>query len=332
MLDPFLENRAGGAVAGGIGGPALALAPENGGALGFAKGLPRKAPAPPTFEQRWTVWGAGYGGHGAFDGDATLGSNDLSINTAGLAGGVDYRFGNSVVGAALTGQSLSYRLDAGLGSGSGDAVQGGLYGSTKWDNAYLSAALSFGWYDLDTTRAVLLPGVTNVLLGDISANSIGGRIEGGYRVPVLQSSGVTPYAALQALSFHTDAYSEIGASGANAFALSYAADTTNDVRSELGLRFDTRMLVTDTSMLILRGRAAWAHAFDTDRSINAFFVTLPGAGFTVFGATPAENSALLSAGGEWRLATGLALLAKVDGEFSDDTTAYAGSGTLRYSW
>jgi len=171
-----------------------------------------------------------------------------------------------------------------------------------------------------------------VLLGDVSANSVGGRIEGGWRVPVWQSSGVTSYAALQAIRFHTDAYTETGAPGANAFALSYAANTTNDVRSELGLRVDTRMAINDTSMLILRGRAAWAHAFDTDRSINPFFVNLPGAGFTVFGATPAENSALLSAGGELRLANGFSLLAKVDGEFGGDATVYAGQGTVRYAW
>jgi outer membrane autotransporter protein len=143
---------------------------------------------------------------------------------------------------------------------------------------------------------------------------------------------VTPYAALQAIRFRTDTYTETGAPGAAAFALAYAANTTNDVRSEFGLRVDTRMLVSDTSMLILRGRAAWAHAFDTDRAISPFFVNLPGAGFTVFGASSAENAALVSAGGELRLANGFAVLAKFDGELSGDTTVYAGSGTLRYSW
>jgi autotransporter-associated beta strand protein/T5SS/PEP-CTERM-associated repeat protein len=335
MLDPFLENRAGGAVANGAGAPALSFTPvgEADSALAFAKGLPRKAPPlAPSFEQRWSVWGAGYGGHGSFDGDTVIGSNDLRVNTAGVAGGVDYRFGQSVIGAAVTGQSLSYRLDSAPGSGSGDAVQGGLYGSTKWGNAYLSAAVSFGWFDLDTTRSVLLPGVANVLTGNVSADSFGGRIEGGWRVPVWQSSGVTPYAALQALRFHTDAYTETGAAGGNAFALAYAANTTNDVRSELGLRVDSRMLVNETTMLILRGRAAWAHAFDTDRAINPFFVNLPGAGFTVFGATPAENAALLSAGGELRFGNGFSALAKFDAELGGDATAYSGSGTLRYSW
>ena len=52
----------------------------------------------------------------------------------------------------------------------------------------------------------------------------------------------------------------------------------------------------------------------------------------MFGASPAEDAALLSAGGEVRLANGVALLAKFDGEFGGDTAVYAGSGTLRYAW
>jgi autotransporter-associated beta strand protein len=334
MLDPFLENRAGGA-AGNVGGPALAFAPEGElmpDVVSSYKGLVRKAPPMLPPESRWTVWGAAYGGYGKFDGDTVIGSHDLNVRTGGVAGGVDYRFGNSVIGAALTGQSMSYSLDAGLGTGKGDAVQAGLYGSTKWGNAYVSAALSFGWYDLETSRTVFLPGITDVLSADFSARSIGGRIEGGYRFPVLQSSGVTPYGALQALSFHTPAYAETDAAGLAGFALNYAANTTEDIRSEIGLRFDTRMITFDNGVLILRGRAAWAHAFETDRSINAVFQNLPVAGFTVFGAARAENSALISAGGEWRLANGVSLLAKVDSELGGDSTVYAGTGTVRYTW
>ena len=92
------------------------------------------------------------------------------------------------------------------------------------------------------------------------------------------------------------------------------------------------MMTFDNGVLILRGRAAWAHAFETDRSINAVFQNLPVAGFTVFGAARAENSALLSAGGEWRLANGISLLAKFDSELGGDSTVYAGTGAVRYTW
>lgn len=62
------------------------------------------------------------------------------------------------------------------------------------------------------------------------------------------------------------------------------------------------------------------------------FQALPAAGFTVFGASAAENAALVCAGGELRLGNGFSLLAKFDGEFAPGTQVYAGTGTMRYSW
>jgi uncharacterized protein with beta-barrel porin domain len=50
------------------------------------------------------------------------------------------------------------------------------------------------------------------------------------------------------------------------------------------------------------------------------------------GATPAKNSALTSAGAELRLANGVTLLGKFDGEFASHSSTYAGTGTVRYTW
>jgi hypothetical protein len=70
----------------------------------------------------------------------------------------------------------------------------------------------------------------------------------------------------------------------------------------------------------------------SDPSLAALFQTLPGASFVVNGATPAKNSALTSAGAELRLANGVVLLAKFDGEFASHASTYAGTGTVRYTW
>jgi uncharacterized protein with beta-barrel porin domain len=68
-----------------------------------------------------------------------------------------------------------------------------------------------------------------------------------------------------------------------------------------------------------------------DPSLAAVFQTLPGASFIVNGALPAKDSALVSAGAEYRLANGLTLLGKFDGEFASRSSTYAGTGALRYS-
>ena len=84
--------------------------------------------------------------------------------------------------------------------------------------------------------------------------------------------------------------------------------------------------------MTLRARLAWAHDWVSDPTLAPAFQALPGASFIVNGATPAKNSALASAGTELRLANGIALLAKFDGEFASRSSTYAGTGTVRYTW
>jgi uncharacterized protein with beta-barrel porin domain len=143
--------------------------------------------------------------------------------------------------------------------------------------------------------------------------------------------GLTPYAAAQAIAFDLPAYAESVLSGANTFALAYAAKTVTATRSELGLRSDKSYAVGD-AILTLRGRAAWAHDFNAERSIAATFQTLPGASFVVNGAAPAHDAALTTASAEMKFISGLSLAATFEGEFSDVTRSYAGKGVVRYAW
>ena len=104
------------------------------------------------------------------------------------------------------------------------------------------------------------------------------------------------------------------------------------MRGELGIRTDTSFAVRDGT-LTLRGRAAWAHDSNTDRAITPTFQSLPGSGsFTINGAQPAADGALVSAGGEIKWRNGWAIAAKFDGEFSRTTESYAGQGTVKYTW
>ena len=49
-------------------------------------------------------------------------------------------------------------------------------------------------------------------------------------------------------------------------------------------------------------------------------------------SAPAEVSAEFFAGVEIRLANGVVLLGKFDGEFASHASTYAGTGTVRYTW
>ena len=168
------------------------------------------------------------------------------------------------------------------------------------------------------------------LTANFNAQSYGGRLEGGYRFGT-PYGGLTPYAAIQAQSFHTPGYTETDTI-AGGFGLAFAARDATDTRSELGARFDRVLAIYSNAVLALRGRVAWAHDRVSDPTLVPVFQALPGASFIVDGATPAKNSALTSAGAELRLANGVSLLAKFDGEFASHSSTYAGTGTFRYAW
>jgi uncharacterized protein with beta-barrel porin domain len=92
--------------------------------------------------------------------------------------------------------------------------------------------------------------------------------------------GLTPYAAIQAQSFHTPGYTETGLIP-NGFALAFNDRDTTDTRSELGARFDRVLAVYSNAVLALRGRLAWAHDWVNDLTLVSVFQTLPGASFIV---------------------------------------------------
>ena len=331
MLDPFVDGRSGVA---GTSGPALGFAPERETlpadiALAYASVL--KAPPLPaaSLQQRWSVWGSAYGGSNRTSGDpAVVGSDDLSATTAGFAGGLDYRITpDTVVGVALAGGGTNWSLAQGLGGGKSDAFQAGVYGATRVGPAYLAAALAYTNHWMSTDRFAF---AGDHLTARFNAQSFGARLESGYRFASLLG-GVTPYAAIQAQGFHTPSYSETDVNGGG-FALGFDARTATDIRSEFGARFDRMVALNPAALLALRARFAWAHDSVSDPALAPVFQALPGASFIVNGAAPAKNSALASAGAELRLANGVSLLGKFDGEFAAHSSTYAGTGTVRYAW
>jgi outer membrane autotransporter protein len=281
------------------------------------------------YEPRWSVWGAGFGGYNKTAGDpVVVGSHDLAARTAGYAAGLDYHFTrDTVAGFALAGGGTRWDLAQGVGGGRSDAFQAGGYAATRSGPAYLAASLAFANHWMSTDRFAAFG---DHLTADFRAQSFGGRAETGYRlgIPV---AGITPYAAVQAQSFRTPGYNEVDLTGGG-FGLAYNARTGTDTRSELGARFDHVAAVNPAALLTLRGRLAWAHDWVSDPTLAPAFQALPGASFIVNGATPTKSSALASAGAELRLAGGVSLSAKFDGEFASRAQTYAGTGTVRWTW
>jgi uncharacterized protein with beta-barrel porin domain len=341
LTDPFLSGRGNGPAPAGASpfaaeGEASAYAAagrKRTGSEREAYGMIAKAaPSAALYDPRWSVWAAGFGGSQTTDGNAALGSNGATSRLAGAAVGADYWVSPfTIAGFSLAGGGTNFSVANG-GSGRSDLFQAGAFVRHNVGAAYITAAAAYGWQDIITDRTVTIAGLDR-LRAEFNANAYSGRVEGGYRfvVPWIGGVGITPYAAAQATTFDLPAYAESAVLGSNAFALSYAAKSVTDTRSELGLRTDKAFALTN-AILTLRGRAAWAHDFNPDRALGATFQTLPGASFAVNGAAQARDAALVTASAEMKWLNGWSAAASFEGEFSDVTRSYAGKGAVRYAW
>ncbi|MBR1232642.1 autotransporter domain-containing protein [Bradyrhizobium sp. AUGA SZCCT0182] len=334
ITDPFIAGR-GDPISGG-GNPnayaeegSLAYAAKRKPADALAAIYTKAPPVAPLFEQRWTVWAAGFGGSQTTDGNTVVGSNSTRSSLAAGAVGADYRISpNTLAGFALAGGGTNFSVN-GFGSGRSDLFQAGAFIRHTIGPAYITGALAYGWQDVTTDRTVTVAGIDQ-LRAQFNANAWSGRVEGGYRF-VSHGFGWTPYAAGQFTTFELPAYTEQAIVGANTFALAYNAKSVTSTRSELGLRTDKSFAVQN-GIFTLRGRAAWAHDFNPDRSIGATFQTLPGASFVVNGARQAADAALVTGSAEMKWINGWSIAGTFEGEFSNVTESYAGKGVVRYAW
>ncbi|MBR1149400.1 autotransporter domain-containing protein [Bradyrhizobium sp. JYMT SZCCT0428] len=333
MTDPFIAGRGDPFSAGGnpnaYAEESMAYAAKRKPTDALAAIYTKAPPIAPSFEQRWSVWAAGFGGSQTTDGNTVLGSNNTRSSLAAGAVGADYRISpNTLAGFALAGGGTSFSVN-GFGSGRSDLFQAGAFIRHDVGPAYITGALAYGWQDVTTDRTVTVAGIDQ-LRAKFNANAWSGRVEGGYRF-VSQGFGWTPYAAGQFITFELPAYTEQAIVGANTFALAYNAKSVTSTRSELGLRTDKSFAVQN-GIFTLRGRAAWAHDYDPDRSIGATFQTLPGASFVVNGARQAADAALVTGSAEMKWLNGWSIAGTFEGEFSNVTESYAGKGVVRYAW
>ncbi|MDR3468293.1 MAG: autotransporter domain-containing protein [Xanthobacteraceae bacterium] len=353
MLDPAVTDRSG-----GLGGTPVAFTDEEL-SQPTAAGQPQSADGQPspdsqqlanaklayasamreqkaaTFDQRWTAWASAFGGAGNVSGDAIAGSTDVKLTTHGLGGGMDYHFGDSVVGFALGGGSSGWNLSQSLGSGRSDVFLAGVYGATRFGPAYLAGALSFANHWASTDRFAL---GGDHLTSSFNAQSYGARVEAGYRIDN-SIVAVTPYVAGEFQRFDTPNFSETDVSGGG-FALAFASATATEIRGELGARFDKTVSIGEGMSLTLRGRAAYAYDVISDPGLLATYeaALAPGAlsganvGFGVSGAPLPKGVVIGAAGTELRIGNNWALISRFNGQFASGAQIYSGSGTLRYSW
>jgi fibronectin-binding autotransporter adhesin len=219
------------------------------------------------------------------------------------------------------------------GRGTTDSYQGSLYASFTQNAFYLDALAGYGFSNNWMTRQIFIPGLQQrTASGQTTANQFVGQAEAGYAIGLHAPSfaRVTPFARLQGVSNTQAGFSETGASSLN---LTVAQQTTNSLRSTFGVDLAGSFDLGWRDRLALQVRLGWAHEYaDTSRPVTASFAGAPGAAFTVFGATPQRDAAVIGLAASTAIAASTSLYIRYDGEVGGGTDNHALTAGFRMSW
>ena len=280
----------------------------------------------------WSLWGSAMGGTGSVAGNGN--SATLTYNAGGVATGADYRFDPRFLAGFGVGFSSGNQWASGFsGQGTTNSYQASLYASFTQGAFYLDGLAGYGYNDNQMTRQIVLPNLAaRTAQGRTGANQFLAQVEAGYRIGIYEPAAlsITPFARFQGTTNSQNGFTE---SGAGALNLAVAAQTTGSARSVLGAEFAGAFGAEGREKLAVQMRLGWAHEYaNTARPVTASFAGAPGANFTVFGAAPQTDSAVVSLAASTAVAQGVALFARYDGEMGTGTSSHSLNGGLRVTW
>jgi len=281
---------------------------------------------------RWGAWIAGVGGLGSVAGNN--GAGTLTYNLGGAAIGADYRFDPRFLAGVSVGYSSGRQWVNGLdGQATTDNFNLSLYGSYTEGAVYVDALVGYGYNDNRMRRNIAIPGLQpRTAQGQTHANQFLGQIEAGYRIGIFAPAALslTPFARLQASTGTQAGFTETGADSLN---LTVAQQTTNALRSTFGVDLGGAIDTGWREKLAFRVRLGWAHEFaDTSRPMTGTFAGAPGFGFTVLGAAPQRDSAVLGLGLNTAVAASTSIYVRYDGEVGGSSDNHVFSAGLRMTW
>ena len=280
----------------------------------------------------FSVWGSVLGGVGSVQGDGN--SSTFTYNVGGAAAGIDYRVDpRFLVGIGTGYTSGTQWVDSFMGKGWSNTVSVAAYGSFTQSGLYVDALAGYAWSGNQMQRQILIPGLQpRTANGSTGANQLLGQIETGYKLGIWAPAAatVTPFARLQASSINQAAFSEWGA---NSLSLNVSQQTTTSVRSTFGADLAGAIGLGDARTLDLGLRLGWLHEYaNTARPITAAFAGAPSAAFTVYGATPQRDSAVIGFSAATAIASSAQLYLRYDGEVGGGTDNHALTLGARFSW
>ena len=84
-------------------------------------------------------------------------------------------------------------------------------------------------------------------------------------------------------------------------------------------------------MITPYARVSWVHEFEPNRQVNASFITIPGATFTVDGARPTGDAARIDTGAKVVFDSTKLMFANFSGEWSNSGASYSATAGFKFT-
>ncbi|VTU17898.1 Extracellular serine protease precursor [Variovorax sp. SRS16] len=246
------------------------------------------------------VWARAFGVDGRLTGSSGVAGVDT--RTRGLAVGTD----REITPATRVGAGLEVsRLDADFrvtpaASAQADSYKLGVFGSMQLGEGYLAGVLSYGRFNGDLDRQILIGSLAAVAHGRIRADIASASLEAGRPF----SWGATTLEPIATLSYARLKQQALSETGAGEVGLRVGGQSLESTQAGLGVRL-RRAFELGSGRLTLEGRARWAHELSgRDATARMAFVGAPYQGFDISGATVDRNLKLLGIGASYELPSG----------------------------
>jgi autotransporter-associated beta strand protein len=286
----------------------------------------------PTGQPLWGAWGGVLGGLGTIG--ANTGTGAVTYNVGGFATGLDRRVAPGVRVGLTTGYTTGTQWTSGFsGNGTTDTFLAGLYGNYREGKVYADAVAGYAYSYNQMWRQIFIPGLQQRLAqGRTGSNQFYGQIEGGYRFDIGGTAEpfITPFARLQGYTGTQNAFTETGAQSLN---LSVAGQTTNSLRSVIGVQLGAAFDLGWREKLALQFRLGWSHEYaNTARPVTATLGGAPLSPFTIYGIAPQRDGAVVGLSANTAIADGTSMYLRYEGNISGSDSAHALTAGVRMTW
>ena len=108
---------------------------------------------------------------------------------------------------------------------------------------------------------------------------------------------------------------------------------STSVRSVIGAELSGAIDMGWREKLALQFRLGWVHEYaDTSRPVTASFAGAPGIGYTVYGAAPQRDAAVIGLAANTAVTSNASLYLRYDGEIGAGTDSHVLSAGFRMTW